>query len=176
MLVDVVEYRSKPRQFIRSADAVAQRGGVGDGCARATGSRIHDAEVLTAECRHENAAQRLTAAPFWSHAGAKCVRPTLRSDGAATLVAGTRPSVAVHLTRKRTNGSFVLEPMAMFVGPLATGVVAIEAWAARPAGDDELGCAPGARAVRRARMEDARHVNVLRRGCNKERACLFPRT
>ena len=35
-----------------------------------------DAEVLAGECRHENAAQRFTPAPFWSHAGAQ-VRATL---------------------------------------------------------------------------------------------------
>jgi hypothetical protein len=36
----------------------------------------------------------------------------------------------------------MLEPVAVFVGALAAGMVAIEARAARAAGDDELGGAP----------------------------------
>ena len=129
---------------------------------------MHHTEVLTGQCRHENATQRFAPATLRPHAGAKCMGLALRTDGAATLVTGTRPRVSAQLARKRTNGALMLEPVSVLVGPLATGVVAIEAWTARTAGDDELGGTPRARAMGRAGMEDARHVDVLRQGCDTE--------
>ena len=129
---------------------------------------MHHAEMLTGQCGHEDAAQRFAPATFWPHAGAQRMRLALWRDEAATLVTRTRPSVALQLPRQRTNGALMLEAVTVFVGPLATGVVAVEAWAPRSAGNDELGGTPSARAMRGAGMEDARHVYVLRRGCTTE--------
>jgi hypothetical protein len=142
--------------------------GIGHCRARSTGARVHRSEVLTGDRRNQYAAQRFAATTFGAHAGAQSVSLAERCDRAAPLVAGAEPDVARDLARKWSHGALVLEAVAVLVGALAAGVVAIQARAAGTASDDELLCAPRARAMRRTRLDDARHALVLRRGCDTE--------
>jgi hypothetical protein len=174
MPVDVVEQRTQSRQLVRRADAITQRVGIGDGRTRFARSRVHRCEVLTRDGPGQHAAQGFASRALRSHAGAQRMSPAVRCDEAAALVPASGPRVARGLGRQRSHGSLMLESVAVLVGALAAGVVAIQARAARSAGDDELFGAPRTGAMRRADVVGvvgSRHVLVLRRGCDTPPGC-----
>ena len=142
LLVDIVEQRAQPGELIRCADSVSQRVVVGDGRACATRSWVHRGEVLAGNRWRQHTAQRFAATTFGSHAGSQRVGLAERSDRAAALVASARPHVAGHLAGQGSHGALMLEAVAVFVGTLAAGVVAIKAGTARAAGDREFGGTP----------------------------------
>jgi hypothetical protein len=100
--------------------------------------------MLSDERRHQEAAQGFASATLRAYRGSERVHLAERTDepGLAAFVAGPAPRLAASLSREGPNGSFVLEPVAVLVGALAAGVVAIQAGTAGAADDGELGGAP----------------------------------
>jgi hypothetical protein len=98
--------------------------------------------MLTVQRSSEYAAQGFAPTAFWPHARSHCVGLAKGRNRTSTLVTRAGPDVADRLTGQGASGALMLEAVAMFVCALAAGVVAIETWPARPAGDDELGGTP----------------------------------
>jgi hypothetical protein len=99
-------------------------------------------EVLAGNRRDEHTAQRLTSTTFGSHTGSQSMGLAERRYGTAPLVAGAGPDVSRDLSGEGAYRALMLEAVAVFVGTLAAGVVAIQARSSRSVGDGELGGTP----------------------------------
>ena len=84
-------------------------------------------------------------------------------SGEAAFVAGAGPGFAAGLAGEWADGALVGEAVAVFVGPLAAGVIAVQAGSAGAVGDGEFGGAPGAGAICWAGVSDDRHLPVVLR-------------
>ncbi len=144
MLADLVEHGANSSELVRRSDAQPQRICRRHHNAGLTGPWLQGVEVLTGERGGEQTAQGLAFAAFGSHRGAQGVDTAVpvEESGDAALVAGTGPGFAAGLSGKRTYRSLVFEAVAMLVGALATGMVAVQPWATRTTNHDELGGTP----------------------------------
>ena len=100
--------------------------------------------MLTGKGWSEEAAQRLSSAPFGTHRRTERVNLAASADqpGLAALVTGTQPGFTAGLARQGTDCAFVLEAVTILVGALAAYVIAIQARAAWAASNGELCGAP----------------------------------
>ena len=168
ILRHVVQQGPKARQLVGGADAIPKGVGLRNGGADEACAWMHRTEMLTVQRSSKYAAQGLASAAFRPHARPHCMGLAEGCDGTSTLIARARPHIADDLTRERSHGAPVLETVTVFVRALATGVVAIQTWPARPTGDDELGGAPRAWPMSLMGLSDTSHVDVVRRGCHED--------
>ena len=87
-------------------------------------------------------------------------------SGEGAFVAGAGPGFAACLTWEWAHGSLVGEAVAVFVGALAAGVVAVQAGAAGSSGDAEFGGAPCTGPMCGARVGDDWHLLVVPHRCD----------
>ena len=127
-----VEHGSDAGEFVGGVDAVAQRVGGGDGDAGGAGALVAGVEVLAGEWRGEESAECFAAASFRSDRGAQGVDFAVAGEqsGVAAFVAGAGPGFAAGLAGEGADGALVVEAVAVFVGALAAGVVAVQAGSA----------------------------------------------
>jgi hypothetical protein len=139
-----VEHGAHPREFIRGSNPEPQRVRRGDRGTRLARRSVQCVEVLSDEGRDEKAAQGFASATLRTDRRSERVHLAEGSDetGLAAFIAGAAPRLAAGLSWKRPNSSFVLETVAMLVGPLTAGVVAIEARATWAPDHGELRGAP----------------------------------
>jgi hypothetical protein len=167
-LLHLIEQGSYAGEFVRCGDPESKRirGGDVDTCL-ACGS-MQGVEVLTGKRRDQQTTQRLSSTTLGTYRRPQGMNPAASSDEAAlaALVAGAGPGLAASLRRQRANHSFVLEPVPVFVRPLAAGLIAIQAGPAGAANDRELGGAPRTSPMCGTRMGDDRHRLVVPHGCH----------
>jgi hypothetical protein len=144
MLADLVEHGPNSSELVRRGDAQTQRICRRNRNAGLAGPWLQGVEVLTGERSGKQTAQGFAFAAFGSHRGTQGVDTAVpvEQSGDAALVAGTGPGFAAGLSGQRPDRSFVFEAVAMLVGALATGMVAVQPWATRTTNHDELDSAP----------------------------------
>ena len=98
--------------------------------------------MLAGDRWDKEAAERFTSPTLGSHTGSQGMALAERRNGTAPLVTGAGPHVARDLSRKGAYRALMLEAVAVFVGTLAAGVIAIEARASRAPSDREFGGTP----------------------------------
>jgi hypothetical protein len=124
--------------------------------------------MLTGEWRSEQTAQGFASATLGAHRRSQGMHFAVAANktAATPFVARTSPRFAMCLRREGPDGSLVFEAVAMLVGALTAGVVAIQTGAPRTVHNGELDSAPGAGPMSGARIGNDGHSNVVRRGCH----------
>jgi hypothetical protein len=126
--------------------------------------------VLAGKRRGQQTAQGLTATAFGTHRRSHGVDPAepWYEPSQAAFVPGSGPRLAACLRRECPHRAGVFETVTMFVGALAAGMGAVQAWTPGAANHRELAGTPRAGPMRWARLRGDRHAIVVRRRCDRD--------